>query len=88
MVGAMADFGMSRTQAIPHGGHLVNLHIVAGLGLGACESYPEVFAPFGGSGPATPVRAGSIHPTDAPGFGLEQKADLAAHLDQLTGEHG
>jgi D(-)-tartrate dehydratase len=85
MVGAMADFGMSRTQAIPHGGHLLNLHIVAGLGLGACESYPGVFAPFGGYGPGTPVRAGSIHPTDAPGFGLEQKADLAAHLDQLTG---
>jgi L-alanine-DL-glutamate epimerase-like enolase superfamily enzyme len=83
MVAAMEDFGMSRAQAVPHGGHLVNLHIVAGLGLGACESYPGVFAPFGGYGTA-PVTAGLIHATDASGFGLEQKADLAAHLDRLT----
>ena len=83
MVEEMAAAGMSRSQAVPHGGHLLNLHIVAGLGLGACESYPGVFAPFGGYGPATPVSAGTIRPTDAPGFGLEQKPDLAPHLDQL-----
>ena len=83
MIAALEDAGLSRAQAVPHGGHLLNLHIVAGLGLGACESYPGVFAPFGGYG-ETPVTAGEIRVPDAPGFGLERKPELAAHLDRLT----
>ena len=40
--------GWSRTDCVPHGGHLFALHIAAGLGLGGNEAYPGVFQPFGG----------------------------------------
>ena len=33
---------------MPHGGHQFALNIAVGLGLGGNESYPEVFASFGG----------------------------------------
>jgi L-alanine-DL-glutamate epimerase-like enolase superfamily enzyme len=48
MLAAMEAAGFARQQAHPHGGHLINLHIVTGLGLGGCEAYPGVFQPFGG----------------------------------------
>jgi L-alanine-DL-glutamate epimerase-like enolase superfamily enzyme len=75
--------GFDRRFAYPHGGHLINLHIAAGLGLGGCESYPGVFAPFGGYPDACVVDRGRIAPTDAPGFGLEQKAGLAELIEEL-----
>ena len=41
--------GYSRAaQLYPHGGHMIALHIVVGLGLGGSEAYPGVFAPVGG----------------------------------------
>jgi D(-)-tartrate dehydratase len=76
--------GFDRRFAIPHGGHLINLHIAAGLGLGGCESYPGVFQPFGGYPDGCALSAGRIAPTDAPGFGLEQKTDLAELIAELT----
>ena len=75
--------GFARTQVLPHGGHLINLHIVAGLGLGGCEVYPGVFQPFGGYPSACMVAEGMAFPTDAPGFGLEQKAELRPALQRL-----
>ena len=75
--------GFDRAQVFPHGGHLINLHIVAGLGLGGCEAYPGVFRPFGGYSDACPVADGTVRPSDAPGFGLEEKPDLAAAIRQL-----
>lgn len=44
----MESKGFDRAHAYLHGGHLINLHIVVGLGLGGCEAYPGVFQPFGG----------------------------------------
>jgi L-alanine-DL-glutamate epimerase-like enolase superfamily enzyme len=76
--------GFDRRFAYPHGGHLINLHIAAGLGLGGCESYPGVFAPFGGYPDGCLLREGRIAPTDAPGFGLEQKPGLAELIAELT----
>lgn len=75
--------GFDRAQVFPHGGHLINLHIVAGLGLGGCEAYPGVFRPFGGYSDACPVADGTVRPSDAPGFGLEEKPDLAAAIRRL-----
>lgn len=75
--------GFARSQVLPHGGHLINLHIVAGLGLGGCEVYPGVFQPFGGYPPACMVAEGLAFPTDAPGFGLEQKTELAPSIARL-----
>lgn len=83
MLAVLEAHGFNRQQAFPHGGHLINLHIVAGLGLGGCESYPGVFAPFGGYSDGCVLGEGAIAPTDAPGFGLEQKAGLAELIADL-----
>lgn len=84
MIEVLEADGFDRRFAFPHGGHLVNLHIVVGLGLGGCESYPGVFAPFGGYSPGCVLTDGTIAPTDAPGFGLEEKPDLAAVIAELV----
>ncbi|MGN6338449.1 MAG: mandelate racemase, partial [Mycobacterium sp.] len=84
MLDVLASHGFDRRFAFPHGGHLINLHVAAGLGLGGCEAYPGVFAPFGGYSDACALSAGRISPTDAPGFGLEQQAGLAGLIAELT----
>ncbi|WP_028603068.1 mandelate racemase/muconate lactonizing enzyme family protein [Ottowia thiooxydans] len=83
MLALMEAAGYDRAQAHPHGGHLINLHIATGLGLGGCEAYPGVFQPFGGYPPGCAVGGGLVRPTDAPGFGLEAKQELAPSLRQL-----
>jgi L-alanine-DL-glutamate epimerase-like enolase superfamily enzyme len=77
--------GFDRAQCFPHGGHLINLHIAVGLELGGCEAYPGVFQPFGGYSPQCRIEGGCVRPSDAPGFGLEQKSELAPHLAILGG---
>ncbi len=84
MLDVLESHGFDRRFAFPHGGHLLNLHAAAGLGLGGCESYPGVFAPFGGYPDACALSGGRIAPTDAPGFGLEQKAGVADLIADLT----
>jgi len=84
MLELLERHGFSRAQAYPHGGHLINLHIAVGLELGGCEAYPGVFQPFGGYPEACGVGGGVVRPTDAPGFGLEQKANLRPWLDRLA----
>lgn len=83
MLEVLETHGFDRQFALPHGGHLINLHIAAGLGLGGCESYPGVFRPFGGYSSGCALGDGRISPTDAPGFGLEQKAGLAELITEL-----
>lgn len=85
IIDLLEERGFSRKQAFPHGGHLINLHIVAGLGLGGCEAYPGVFQPFGGYPASCPVQGGTVRPSDAPGFGLEEKPELAAVIHEMTG---
>ncbi|MCY1209781.1 D(-)-tartrate dehydratase [compost metagenome] len=84
MLAAVEAAGFSRGSLHPHGGHLINLHIAAGLGLGGCEAYPGVFQPFGGYPPQCALGAGQVRPTDAPGFGLEQKQELAPYIAALA----
>jgi L-alanine-DL-glutamate epimerase-like enolase superfamily enzyme len=78
--------GWSSKRCIPHGGHQFALHIAAGLGLGGNESYPEVFAPFGGFADSTPVENGMITMTEVPGIGFEEKADLINLFYDLFGK--
>jgi L-alanine-DL-glutamate epimerase-like enolase superfamily enzyme len=85
MLAAMEAHGYDRRAAHPHGGHLINLHITAGLGLGGCEAYPGVFQPFGGYPKRCAVGGGTVKPTDAPGFGLEEKPELQAPIARLLG---
>ena len=84
MIDILEAAGHDRSQAHPHGGHLINLHIVVGLGLGGCEAYPGVFQPFGGYAPQCKLQEGLVMPSDAPGFGLEQKEELTPHLKALA----
>ncbi len=85
MVRRLERAGHGRSQVLPHGGHLVNLHIVQALGLGGCEAYPGVFAPFGGYSPRCRLAGGRIAASDAPGFGLEEKPDLAVEIAAMLG---
>lgn len=84
MLEVLESHGFDRKHAIPHGGHLINLHSVVGLGLGACEAYPGVFQPFGGYSKQCEIRNARVRPSDAPGFGLEEKTELAPFIEQLT----
>jgi len=79
----LAAHGWSPRRCIPHGGHQLSLHIAAGLGLGGNESYPGIFAPFGGFADNTPVIDGRVALPDLPGIGMEAKADLFALLRGL-----
>ncbi|MDB5774497.1 MAG: mandelate racemase [Herbaspirillum sp.] len=84
MLDLLENNGFSRKSAYPHGGHLINLHIAVGLELGGCEAYPGVFQPFGGYPVECALRKSRVWPTDAPGFGLEQKTELRPWLEQLS----
>lgn len=79
-------YGWERRSCLPHGGHQLNLSIAAGLGLGGIESYPGVFAPFGGFADAATVEDGFVEVSEAPGIGLELKAALRPLLAELAGE--
>lgn len=75
--------GWSRRRCVPHGGHQFALAIAAGLGLGGNESYPGIFAPFGGFADGVPVEDGRVRLPDSPGIGFETKPalmDLFARL--------
>ena len=85
MISLLEAHGFDRRFAHPHGGHLINLHIAKGLGLGGCEAYPGVFQPFGGYPAACALSGGTVSPTDAPGFGLEQKLELRPFLSRCNG---
>ena len=84
MIAVLESNGFNRRQAMPHGGHLINLHIVVGLGLGGCEAYPGVFQPFGGYSAACGLGGGRVRPGSAGGFGLEEKDGLRELLSRLS----
>lgn len=76
MLDVLRNHGWSPRRCIPHGGHQFALAIAAGLGLGGNESYPGVFAPFGGFADNTPIENGHVDPPEIPGIGFEAKSDL------------
>ncbi|MFI0843774.1 enolase C-terminal domain-like protein [Mesorhizobium sp. IMUNJ 23232] len=83
MIRSLEAKGFSRSDVHPHGGHMIAVHIVVGLGLGGSEAYPGVFAPVGGYAEECVVGGGGVTPGASPGFGLEAKADLAPHIKAL-----
>ncbi len=68
--------GWSGRRCVPHGGHQFALNIAVGLGLGGNESYPDVFAPFGGFADDCPVENSLVRLPDIPGVGFEAKSAL------------
>jgi L-alanine-DL-glutamate epimerase-like enolase superfamily enzyme len=79
----LLEHGWSPRRCVPHGGHQFALNIAVGLGLGGNESYPEVFAPFGGFADAVPVVDSRVRMPDVPGIGFEAKNALYAVLKTL-----
>ena len=80
----LRQHGWSPRRCVPHGGHQFALNIAVGLGLGGNESYPEVFAPFGGFADACAVRDSRVALPGIPGIGFEAKNNLYAVLKTLT----
>jgi len=78
--------GWSGRRCVPHGGHQFALNIAVGLGLGGNESYPDVFAPFGGFADDCPVENGLVRLPDIPGVGFEAKAALYRVMRPLAGD--
>ncbi len=76
--------GWSPRRCVPHGGHQFALNIAVGLGLGGNESYPEVFAPFGGFADDCPVEDSRVRLPEIPGIGFEAKNNLYAVLKPLA----
>jgi hypothetical protein len=70
---------------VPHGGHQFNLAVTAAFHLAGCESYPTLFAPFGGFADECPVEDGHVRLSDAPGVGLERRAALRPVLAAVRG---
>jgi L-alanine-DL-glutamate epimerase-like enolase superfamily enzyme len=81
---AIAAEGFTSRNCIPHGGHQLSLNIAAGLKLGGNESYPEVFAPFGGFADGIAVENGRVGLPEAAGIGFEQKSALIAAMRAAT----
>jgi L-alanine-DL-glutamate epimerase-like enolase superfamily enzyme len=80
----LAAHGWSRRRCVPHGGHQFALNIAVGLGLGGNESYPDVFAPFGGFADDVPVRDSRVAMPEAPGIGFEAKRALYVVMRRLA----
>jgi len=80
----MESRGFSRKFAFPHGGQLLGLHIVSGLGLGGCETYPNIFQPMGGFADDMAVKDGQVLMPDTPGFGFERKSNLINEFLKLV----
>ncbi|GAB3412285.1 enolase-like domain-containing protein [Flindersiella endophytica] len=83
MLGELSSRGWSARRCCPHGGHQYNLAVAAAFGLGGCESYPQVFQPFGGFADAMPVEAGRVRLPETPGIGIEGKSALRDVIHRL-----
>jgi L-alanine-DL-glutamate epimerase-like enolase superfamily enzyme len=75
--------GWSPRRCVPHGGHQFALNIAVGLGLGGNESYPQVFAPFGGFADGCAVKDSRVGMPDVPGIGFEAKNALYAVMKPM-----
>jgi D(-)-tartrate dehydratase len=75
-IGVMEELGWSRGSLYPHGGHLLSLHITAGLGLGGTEAYPYTHQPVGGFTDGLQVSGGYVDLPQLPGLGFEGKQNL------------
>jgi L-alanine-DL-glutamate epimerase-like enolase superfamily enzyme len=80
----LKENGWSPRRCVPHGGHQFALNIAVGLQCGGNESYPQVFAPFGGFADDCPVVESRVKLPEAPGIGFERKSDLWAVMKELA----
>jgi len=71
ILGHVETQGWNRRQCAPHAGHLLSLHVVAGLGLGRHET-----APFSRYVHGRPVEHGHVLAGTHPGVGFENTPQL------------
>ena len=83
-LGFLGEHGWTSRGCIPHGGHQMALHAAAGLHLGGSESYPGIFAPFGGFADGFPIEDSRVRIPDAPGIGIELKRELRQLFGDLV----
>jgi L-alanine-DL-glutamate epimerase-like enolase superfamily enzyme len=83
MLDMLRAHGWSPRRCVPHGGHQFALNIAVGLGLGGNESYPQVFAPFGGFADGCAVKDSRVAMPDVPGIGFEAKNALYAVMKPM-----
>lgn len=84
MIRELESRGFDRRFAYPHGGQLMGLHVVSGLGLGGCETYPNIFQPMGGFGDDMAIKEGRVDTPNSPGFGFESKSNLIHEFIKLV----
>jgi D(-)-tartrate dehydratase len=84
MVAIVESLGGTRKRIFPHGGNMMSFAVVAGLGLGGCESYPGVFGAFGGFAEGMDVREGEIALPSYPGIGFEAQPPLYKIMRELA----
>ncbi|MPS26574.1 MAG: mandelate racemase [Alcaligenaceae bacterium] len=77
--------GFARSAMYPHGGNLMCLHLVGGLGLGGCESYPDTFGIFSGFGEEVAIAEGQAVLPQSPGIGFERQPGLYAVMKDMAG---
>ena len=83
MIATLEAAGWSRKRCLPHAGHLLALHTVAGLGLGAHETTIDTDLPFGGFANDAQLREGKIYLGETPGVGIEAKPEMYALFSDL-----
>ncbi len=83
-IALVEQHGWSRTRIYPHGGHLLSLHITAGLGLGGTEAYPRTHQPMGGFTDGLKIADGYVGLPQMPGLGFEGKANFYAAVKGLA----
>lgn len=81
----LAGHRWPRGAMFPHGGNQMSLAMAAGFGLGGAESYPGVFADFGGFADDARIDGGMISLSDRPGIGFEGQAKLFRIMRELAG---
>jgi L-alanine-DL-glutamate epimerase-like enolase superfamily enzyme len=83
-IALVEQHGWSRQRIYPHGGHLLSLHITAGLGLGGTEAYPRTHQPMGGFADGLKIADGYVGLPQIPGLGFEGKANFYAAVKGLA----
>jgi D(-)-tartrate dehydratase len=83
---AMDEMDWKPESVIPHGGHLLSIHLAAGLGLGGAEVYPWIFQPYASLPDDIEIVDGRVRPPSQPGIGYESCSELYEQLQQLVGD--
>ncbi|MFC3051412.1 enolase C-terminal domain-like protein [Kordiimonas pumila] len=86
LVTELAAEGWDYSRHFPHGGNQMSLALVAGLGLGSCESYPGFFGAFGGYADDCDMFDGWMTTPQRPGIGFEGQSKLYTLMREVSAD--